>query len=325
MSDEWAGHTPGKVIAALLGLLQEHYVYPDVAAKIESAIRSRQAAGAYRDLAGMAALCRALTEEMQALIDDRHLWLLWHDPPAEGGEAARALDLRAAAAPGQNFGFAKAERLAGNVGMFDIRSFESPLEAGETAAAAMAYVAHTDALILDVCGNPGGDGNMVTMLCTYLFEGIVPLTGHYRRAEKRVWSIWTLPFVPGRRYTTNPVYVLVDGHSFSGAEMLAYDLQRADRAVVVGERTGDAPNAAELFPISERCEALTSVGYPIHPDGGGNWAGGVVPDVACTPGNALAMAHRAALRSILGSDGGRDPVGAQAALARLEAEAHDER
>src|SRR6266566_2074156 len=46
-----------------------------------------------------------------------------------------------------NFGFEKVERLAGNIGYPDLRSFDPAALDGDTAAAAMNFLANTDAVI----------------------------------------------------------------------------------------------------------------------------------------------------------------------------------
>jgi hypothetical protein len=56
----------------------------------------------------------------------------------------------------RNFDINRVERLAGNVGYLQLFSFEPPEWAAESLAAAMALVAHTDALILDLRHNQGG-------------------------------------------------------------------------------------------------------------------------------------------------------------------------
>ena len=58
-----------------------------------------------------------------------------------------------------NFGFEKVERLSGNVGYLDLRTFftvDVP-GAAETAVAAMNFLAHTSSLIVDLRRNKGGE------------------------------------------------------------------------------------------------------------------------------------------------------------------------
>ena len=64
-----------------------------------------------------------------------------------------------------NFGFEKVERLEGNVGYLDLRGFHRAEVGGDTAAAAMNFLANTDALIIDLRKNGGGAPDMVALIC----------------------------------------------------------------------------------------------------------------------------------------------------------------
>jgi C-terminal processing protease CtpA/Prc len=63
-----------------------------------------------------------------------------------------------------NFGFEKVERLAGNIGYLDLRGFLPPQMMGDTAAAAMTFLANANALIIDLRENGGGSPDAVTLL-----------------------------------------------------------------------------------------------------------------------------------------------------------------
>lgn len=63
----------------------------------------------------------------------------------------------------------KLERLAGNIGYVDFRAFMPPSIAGDTASAAMNFLAACDAVIFDMRQNGGGDPAMVAFITTYLF------------------------------------------------------------------------------------------------------------------------------------------------------------
>ena len=62
-----------------------------------------------------------------------------------------------------NYGFLKVERLPGNIGFLDLDFFADPDEGGDTAAAAMSFLAGTDALIVDLRFNGGGNSRMVAL------------------------------------------------------------------------------------------------------------------------------------------------------------------
>jgi len=69
---------------------------------------------------------------------------------------------------------------------------------GETAAAAMNFLANTDALIIDLRQNGGGDPSMVAFLISYLFDGPDPvhLNDLYFRPTGETQQWWTLATFP---------------------------------------------------------------------------------------------------------------------------------
>src|SRR5689334_9419418 len=69
----------------------------------------------------------------------------------------------------QNFGISKAEVLPGNVGLLDLRFFAPAEFSSGTLTAAMALLSGTDALIIDLRQNDGGDPETIAYLCTYFF------------------------------------------------------------------------------------------------------------------------------------------------------------
>src|SRR5207249_11637120 len=74
-----------------------------------------------------------------------------------------------------NFGFERVERLPGNVGYLEVRSFGfDPAWIEDVAAAAFTFLANTDALILAVRRIGGRTPGMLARVSSYLF-GADPL------------------------------------------------------------------------------------------------------------------------------------------------------
>ena len=217
-------------------------------------------------------------------------------PPPPGG--AQTLEDRQRTILGrQNFGFARVERLAGNIGYLDLRGFMPPAVAGETATAAMTFLASTDAVIVDLRQNGGGDPMMVAFLTSYLFGSQpVHLNDFYSRTSNETRQSWTLPYVPGRRLTSKDVYILTSSRTFSGAEEFTYNLKHRKRAIVVGETTGGGAHTVGGRRINSRFMIAVPSGRPINPVTKTNWEGvGVEPDVKVSADKALQAAHLLAL------------------------------
>jgi retinol-binding protein 3 len=328
--------TRATLIDSLIQKLHDHYIFPEVAQQMDAAIRAKAGSGAYDDLTTLEELCKRLTEDLQAVSHDKHLRLFYHaesvvedEPeqptPEQMEEFRNAMRL-------VNFGFARVERLPGNVGYLDLRGFFPASLGGDTAAAAMNLLAHTNALIVDLRQNGGGDPEMIALITSYLFDQMTNLNNMYWRDGDRTQQFWTLPYVPGTRYgSSKPVYVLTSNHTFSGAEEFAYNLKNLKRATIIGEVTGGGAHPVGGFPIAPHVGAHIPVGRAINPISGTNWEGtGVAPDIAVPQAEALRTALVLALRAVLEQLG--DPAAgpladlveeARVELAELEAEGSD--
>ncbi|HVT66491.1 MAG TPA: S41 family peptidase, partial [Trebonia sp.] len=220
-----------------------------------------------------------------------------------------------------NFGIHRVERLEGNVGYLDLRRVAVPENAGPAIAAAMELVSGTYALIMDLRRNGGGSIDGAAFWCSYLLpEDPVHLNDvvHAGTAETR--QFWSLPYLPGSRYTGRPVYVLTSARTFSGGEDICYTLQALGRAEVIGETTGGGAHPAKPFRIS----AAVHIGIPfarsVNPVTGTNWQGtGVIPDTPVPADEAYRTAYAKALTHVTELAGVPPPVAREArdALAAL--------
>lgn len=313
------------LVETVVDRLAGAYVFPDRAAAAAAALRANLAAGRYGDTVDEA-LCRRLSEDLLAVCDDRHLRLIWHPEsgiadPTRGDEALVA-ELREMFRL-ENQGVRRVERLPGNVGLIELTLVGDAATAGRTTSAAMELVQHTHALVLDLRKARGGAPDGVAFWCSFLLDGEVHLNDVHE-GPGPVRQYWTSGYVPGPRYTGRPVFVLISGTTFSGAEELAYDLQALGRATVVGEVSRGGAHPSEVVPIAEHVELRLPVARAVNPVTGGNWEGvGVQPDIRVPAPDALGVAHRAALEEVVSGD--RLPTTSrEEARAVLAASAHCE-
>src|SRR5262249_11866225 len=258
--------------------LNESYVFPEVAKKMEAAVRARVDAKEYDGITSAKALAKALTDHLQEVSRDKHLRVSYsYDPlplkKKPAGPSPQEGERMQASAARRNFGFEKVERLAGNVGYLDLRGFQNPEAAGETAVAAMNFLAHTDALLIDLRQNGGGSPAMVALLSSYLFAQPTHLNDLYFRPNDATHQWWTLPYVPGTRYAGKDVYVLTSRRTFSAAEEFTYNLQNLKRATIVGETTGGGAHPGGMVPITEHFAMFVPTGRAINPISKTNWEG----------------------------------------------------
>lgn len=288
------------VIEGVLARVQASYVYPDVAARMNDAVRARLAQGEYAGLPLGQALADSLTSHLRAVSHDEHLQVVFRSEPLETppdvdpSDEHREID----------YGIESVEILEGNVGYLDLRAFvpaDAP-GASEAVAEAMDSLSDTDALIIDLRRNRGGEPNMVQLVASYLFgPDPVQLSSIYWRPTNVTEEFWTLRDLRGPRYgPERPVYVLTSSVTFSAAEALAYDLKSLKRATVVGETTRGGAHPSGFEVVTPRFGVVVPHGRAINPVTGTNWERtGVQPDIAVGPDAPLQTAHLAALRRVL--------------------------
>ena len=280
----------GEAIEAAIEVLQKSYVFPEVAARMAADLRARQRGGEYAGFTDAQAFAKRLTEHLQGVSRDKHLRVV-------AGDAALS---RSRGGPA-NFGFEKVERLPGNIGYLELRSFlAAGPEAAAAAAAAMSSLADADALIVDLRRNGGGNPEMVALVTSYLFERPTHLNSLYWREGDRTEEFWTRAEVDGRRFgQAKPVFVLTSRRTFSGAEEFGYNLKNLKRATLVGETTGGGAHPGAMRRLGARFSMFVPTGRAVSPITGTNWEGtGVIPDVEVPEDQALERALELAAEAI---------------------------
>src|SRR4051812_47244812 len=200
-----------RVLDRLAQELKDAYVFPEVAEKMAAHIKARRPG--YEKISSGPELARKLTEDLQAISKDKHLRVRasatpFPKPPKDEPTAADR-ERRKEFARRVNGAVQKVERLPGNVGYLEIRNFMQPEAGSEPMAAAMDFLARTDALILDLRRNGGGSPKGVAVVCSYFFgEEPVHLNSLYWRKGDRTEEFWTLKSVPGKRCVGKDLYVL---------------------------------------------------------------------------------------------------------------------
>jgi hypothetical protein len=294
------------VLDKLLKTLDQ-YVFPDIADQLQADIQQRRQAAAYSAVTSSAQFADMLTLQLQTLASDRQLKVHFSPQPLPDltpGELAtpEALDQERDRSSQRNFDLNRVERLRGNIGYLELYGFEPPEFAGDTLAAAMTFLQHTQALILDVRYNRGGSPAMVALLCSYLLPAYPPLhlNNCYWRPEDSTRQWWTIPHLSAPRYEHAPVYILTSQETFSAAEEFAYDLQVLGRAIVVGEHTSGGAHPGQGYRLADHFWIFLPTGQSINPKTQTNWAGtGVIPQVKVPAELALLTAQVMALNTLI--------------------------
>jgi hypothetical protein len=298
------------LISRICDLLIERYVFLDVAEKMKQHITQKLSSGGYDKLDSPPQLAMALEQDLRGICKDHHL-CVGYDPERAKAildiRGKNATQIKAAKqkifdkAKELNFGFAKVERLSGNIGYLDLRFFADLEMSANTATAVFNVLSNFIAVIIDLRRCYGGPPSTVQYYCSYFLEERTHLNSLVRRYKKNPEEqYWSLPHVPGNKITGQDVYILTSKFTRSAAEEFAYDLKNLGRAIIIGEATrGDAHDEEDVVILDEFVLSLPE-GRAVNPITNTNWEGiGVQPDVTTPITKALDTAHLMAIKNLL--------------------------
>jgi len=296
------------VIANLIKELNDGYVFPETAKKMEADLRSRISAKEYDSITSARQFAQKLTADLQSVSKDKHLKVGFSSNPIparvdkrEPSEAEK--EKMRWSGKRINYGFERVERLNGNIGYIDLRGFNDAGAGAETVAAAMNFLANTEAIIFDLRQNGGGSPAMVALISSYLFgDKPVHLNSLYWRRDDRTQEFWTKPEAAAKKFPDKDIYILTSNYTFSAAEEFTYNLKNLKRATIIGETTGGGAHPGGMVRLADHFGAFIPTGRAINPISKTNWEGtGVEPDIKVPKDQALKTAHLMALQKSVGN------------------------
>jgi hypothetical protein len=294
-----------EIIDSVTQALNEIYVFPDVAEKMEKQLRRQYKKKAYKDITSLDEFAQKLTEDLQEISHDRHLWVRFApdellaqfmgDTLTDEAKQSELEEKRR-----DNFCFKEVKLLEGNIGYVDLRCFSEATNAGPTAVAAMNLLAYTDAIIFDLRENGGGSPSMIQLITSYFFHEPVHLNSFYIRKTDSTKQFWTQASVQGPRMTDVDLYLLTSNYTFSGAEEFTYNLKNMERATIIGDTTGGGAHPIEIKAFHNLNVGMSlPFGRAVNPVTGTNWEGtGIAPHIAVPQEQALDVAHLEALKKL---------------------------
>jgi retinol-binding protein 3 len=203
--------TRTRVLDGIVAKLGELYVFPEVAKKMEQALREHQKKGAYDAVTESRAFAGLVTDQLQAISHDKHLHVdfVMRAPPVEEPKEPSAADKATMRAQLEraNCGFEKVERIDGNIGYIKFNFFADAELCGPKVTELMGTLGEVDALVFDLRDNGGGQPDMVAYVSSYLFAKRTHLNDIYSRKDNKTTEYWTKPEVSGKKFATQPVYV----------------------------------------------------------------------------------------------------------------------
>ncbi len=263
-----------RLVLDVAALVEQEYVFTDVAARAGAGLRELAASAADRtpdDPAGFAAW---LSDHLLRLTADKHVRARVQGTVSDVPDSA--------------CGWRGAEVLADGIGYLRIDRFFRADDCRPEYDRALAAVADCRGVIVDLTRNGGGSDANMLLASYFLAEETLLNRIEWRRGEPLEFRAGptTLP-----QLAEAPLYILVGATTFSAAEAVAYALQQCGRAVIVGETTRGGANPNRFFPLDHGLEVSISIGRTINAASGTNWEGvGVVPDVNVPADQALGRA-----------------------------------
>jgi hypothetical protein len=296
-----------EVIKKISKILEDNYVYPESAKKMSSHLSGKLKKGDYKKLTSPGEFADQLGKDLREISKDLHI-RVGYDPEAvermrrreKNRDDPELLELRLKELRRTNFGFNEVKILGGNIGYLDLRQFADPKYAGETAVAAMNFLANCETLIIDLRNNGGGSAEMIQLLTSYFYDDDpVHLNSFYWRPGDETMQTWTLPHVPGKKIPDIDIYVLTSNRTFSAAEEFSYNLKNLKRATLVGETTRGGAHPGGPVVVDDNFIINVPKGRAINPVTKTNWEGvGVKPHIEVPQEDALTTAHLKALEKL---------------------------
>lgn len=282
-------------IANVSKSLKDNYIFLDTARRMGNFISQQLKMGAYDTIRTPDVFAHKLTTDLRSVYHDGHLSITYDPPVAKIDEKPDTVAQRTKRLPFRkqvNFGMEKIEIMAGNISYLKLKGFFSPDEEMKSVVtAALRFVSNSNALVIDIRDNRGGDPAAVSFFCGFFFNEKTHLNDLYCRKDRSYTEFWTSPDTTLKALKNIPIYVLTNKRTFSAGEELAYNLQTQRRDIIIGERTGGGAHPVAPEVVGNGFTANIPNSRAINPITKTNWEGvGVKPDIEVTPDKALETA-----------------------------------
>ncbi len=294
-----------ELINSISDSLNKHYIFPDKAENISAYLHSQLKSNAYNKLLNdPQKLEQLISKDISSVYRDPHLRVQFdpgfnaqvaYHPTAEEMQQVKNYW------KDNNYSFKKLEVLPGNIGYLSFNLFVDDIKAAKpTIKAALSFLANTDAIILDLRNNMGGDPNMVSQIESYFFAQKTEMNSLINRSNNDTVFMYADPFKSDSLSLSMPVYILTSQHTFSGAEDFCYGMQVAKRAIIVGETTGGGAHPQMPFSVNQGFVMYIPFARSLNPITHKDWEGtGVIPDVKISANKALIKAQELMFRESL--------------------------
>ena len=295
------------LLQSIYKVIADNYVFPDKGTAMINNLKKQMAGGTYDVIINPNEFAAAVTRDIKSIYSDKHIRITY-DPKLQKDIVAFTSSKKGAAQVNyndslhdvkQNFYFRKVEIFPSNIGYIEFTSFAKPnASVSKTINAVMQFVSHTDALIIDLRNNFGGNGLMANEILSYFFRSRT-FTG---RSFNKIENKWNDEFIENKSSVTGglvlnvPIYILTSARTYSSAEGFAYTLQNLKNAIIIGDTTRGGAHLTRSFSLGDGFVAFIPYLRTENAKTKTNWEGiGVIPQVTIDESQALMTAKKMAL------------------------------
>ncbi|WP_158642687.1 S41 family peptidase [Chitinophaga japonensis] len=285
-------------LTTIAALVKDHYVFKEKGAQTAQHLLSQYRQGAFRSAGNWEAFDSIATALLRNFAHDGHLYVRYGPgivkelrAPADTAQQGEDVFHYGPDAEKNNFGFHALEILEGNTGYIHLSEINISAKSLPVLYAAMQFVAHTQALVIDLRDNGGGGSEVGAVLESYFLPKDVPLLEVQGR-NGPLETVKTVPWLLQEKYR-QPLYILVNKGTASAAEALAFTLQAHKRAVIIGQPSAGGAHMNTWYPVNASIYVSISTAAPVLPGTTTSWEQrGVQPDHVTAPGAELTTARQ---------------------------------
>jgi len=281
---EWDHRQAHTTVNQVLSVLDQNYVYPNVAAKMRTFVSKQLSNGIYNDSISRKALIEKLQIDLRGVSQDGHLSLHLATETNDRTSVVRPIsDIDREV----RFNII-ADDDKQDIGYLGFNRFMGDEQTKHALINAMNELTNTKALIIDLRENIGGDPNLVAFLSSYFVDQGTILWSIIDRDSKSILDVASTE--PANRYTGN-LCILTSQKTYSAAEAFSYTLKHLGRACIVGETTGGGGHLVDMMRVNDDIDIRIPVVRVYNPITKLNWEGvGVVPTIETNASEAQEVA-----------------------------------
>lgn len=283
-----------EMIDSVTSIFASRYVYPEKAIQMDSLLKTNLSKGEYDSDSLLSDFTKSISDDLREFSQDLHIWIRpipknRFYATEDKGITSEQIYLESL----ENFGWEKAEILPGAIGYINVDAFKDTAYAGETAEAALGFIANSQAVIIDLREHHGGQDNMQQLVASYFFDKPTQTSGLYWTYLDSLAEAWTHTDIRGPSLAQKDLYILISSQTASGAEAFAYNMKHQRNAIIVGEKSAGAAHWSDWYEFSNLgIVAHVPVARPINPVTNTSWEGtGVIPHIEISPEKALDTAY----------------------------------